>query len=97
MNKDFPYIINKEGQAIYFGRIISVQRTVFTEEIQGPLFEENIEPDYRWVNNEWVKPTRPEIIDYTETLAVEAPKETAEEKASRHARVIANGGTPDDL
>lgn len=34
MNKDFPYIINKEGQAIYFGRIISEEQiNVFYEEL----------------------------------------------------------------
>lgn len=29
MNKDFPYIINKEGQAIYFGKIISEEQINF--------------------------------------------------------------------
>lgn len=34
LNKDFPYIINKEGQAIYFGRIISEEQiNVFYEEL----------------------------------------------------------------
>ena len=34
MNKDFPYIINKEGQAIYFGKIISEEQiNVFFEEL----------------------------------------------------------------
>lgn len=34
MNKDFPYIINKEGQAIYFGKIISEEQiNVFYEEL----------------------------------------------------------------
>jgi alkylated DNA repair dioxygenase AlkB len=29
LNKDFPYIINKEGQAIYFGKIISEEQIVY--------------------------------------------------------------------
>ena len=34
MNEDFPYIINKEGQAIYFGKIISEEQiNVFFEEL----------------------------------------------------------------
>ena len=34
MNKEFPYIINKEGQAIYFGKIISEEQiNVFYEEL----------------------------------------------------------------
>jgi alkylated DNA repair dioxygenase AlkB len=34
LNKDFPYIINKEGQAIYFGKIISEEQiNVFFEEL----------------------------------------------------------------
>ena len=34
MNKDFPYIINEQGQAIYFGQIISAEQIgVFFEEL----------------------------------------------------------------
>ena len=34
MNEDFPYIINKEGQAIYFGKIFSEEQiNVFFEEL----------------------------------------------------------------
>jgi alkylated DNA repair dioxygenase AlkB len=34
LNKDFPYIINEQGQAIYFGQIISAEQIgVFFEEL----------------------------------------------------------------
>jgi hypothetical protein len=34
LNKDFPYIINAQGQAIYFGQIISAEQIgVFFEEL----------------------------------------------------------------
>ncbi|MEN9381702.1 MAG: hypothetical protein RI940_583 [Bacteroidota bacterium] len=42
MNKDFPYIINKEGQAIYFGRIISEEQiNVFFEELINKIAWKN--------------------------------------------------------
>ena len=38
LNKEFPYIINKEGQAIYFGEIISEEQiNVFYEELMNKI------------------------------------------------------------
>ena len=38
MNKDFPYIINSQGQAIYFGQIISEeQMSIFYEELMNNI------------------------------------------------------------
>lgn len=65
------------------GNIIELRRTVFEHETEGHvLIPEDFQGNWRWVNNEWVKP---EIIDVTiqDQLALQAPEETEEERLAR--------------
>lgn len=65
------------GEVDNQGRIIEIRRTFFIHEADGkPILTPEVQPDWRWINNEWVIP---EIIE-VEQLAVEAPKLTAEEE-----------------
>lgn len=66
----------------YDGSIIEVKKTYFISEVgDNPIFNFDIKPTFRWVNNEWIDPDKvitvhsePTILELSgssETLAVE--------------------------
>lgn len=71
------------------GNVIEIRRTYFVHETEGmPILPEDFEPNWKWINNEWVKPYIESEVIVSELTA---PTETEEE---RIARVTALGGTP---
>jgi hypothetical protein len=47
------------------GNPIEIRRSVFEDEIKGPIITEEVRPDWRWIDGEWVKP----YIDAEEVAA----------------------------
>jgi len=68
------------------GAIMQINRTVFEHEIKGPLITPEVEPHWKWIDGEWVKPMTPD-----EVLAAQ---KLAEEEADRVALLNAKETTP---
>ena len=69
------------------GNIVEVQRTYFQHLAHGPTLPDDFEGNWKWINNEWVKP-------YIEAEVIETPSQISapvdETDEERIARVQAN-------
>jgi len=67
-----------------FGNIIELRRTYFIHETEGHVvIPSDFEPTWRWVDNEWVKPVVIQAVSSNDSLVIEAPQETEEERLAR--------------
>ena len=53
------------------GSIMQIKNTYFSHEVAGPLVTPDVEPHWKWLNNEWVRPITPDEVLAAQTLAQE--------------------------
>lgn len=56
----------------YNGSIMQINKTVFEHEIDGPILTPEVEPHWKWIDGEWVRPKTAEEIHEEQKVAQEA-------------------------